>query len=554
MAKQQQPTGEGKAPLVIALAFFVLTSLILGVLLYLAYDQMAQVKNDANEKIKAADEAKKALSKADEKALLYKAAIGIATQAELDTLKDMRNESDVRGAYNDLIGGVRNKLQGTPNNTEDAEGLNAKAQKLFIGKNVQFNVKPEEVVKWTWAEGTKIATPERSMVAAVVDSHARAQLAASEAQAVVKASEQDKQTYKDGTALAAKAKDDFEKEAKKFPAEVKTIQTTADQKEATTRKTFGASTQQYTNDLKQLRDDLGNRDIKIQELERILEANKMEIARLREENLGKVDPFPFDSPHGKVLARKGNMVDINLGSAQRVRPGLVFNIRGADSLQPGAQLRRVPKLGPDGKQIEKDGVKVFEVPPKGTIEVIEVLGPDLSLARITETVDPIRDSIMNGDLLYNPAWRKDGADRVALYGVFDVDADGIDDIRTVIRDLTKMGVIVDAYFDLEQKKWVDPSTGKATTLTPQTVYAIEGYHPIQGGGEGLAAAKSALEQSLQDCKRQAQEKGARIVRIREFFPRIGYKVRLDISADTINRAYNRYLQSLPPAEPAEAKN
>jgi len=35
------------------------------------------------------------------------------------------------------------------------------------------------------------------------------------------------------------------------------------------------------------------------------------------------------------------------------------------------------------------------------------------------------------------------------------------------------------------------------------------------------------------------------VKARTFFPRAGYKIRMDVSNDTINRAYNRYLQTLP---------
>ena len=39
MARQQ--SGESKAPLVIALAFFVLTTLALGIMVYMAYDEKA---------------------------------------------------------------------------------------------------------------------------------------------------------------------------------------------------------------------------------------------------------------------------------------------------------------------------------------------------------------------------------------------------------------------------------------------------------------------------------------------------------------------------------
>ena len=47
MAKQ--PSGEGKAPLVVALVFLVLLSLGLGVMVYMAGDEKAQLRDQANE-------------------------------------------------------------------------------------------------------------------------------------------------------------------------------------------------------------------------------------------------------------------------------------------------------------------------------------------------------------------------------------------------------------------------------------------------------------------------------------------------------------------------
>ena len=43
---------------------------------------------------------------------------------------------------------------------------------------------------------------------------------------------------------------------------------------------------------------------------------------------------------------------------------------------------------------------------KATIEVIEVLGPNLSRAGSPSEFDPIRDGVAPGDLLYNSVWRK----------------------------------------------------------------------------------------------------------------------------------------------------
>ena len=141
------------------------------------------------------------------------------------------------------------------------------------------------------------------------------------------------------------------------------------------------------------------------------------------------DPYQYDRPHGKVTRKSGNIVDIDLGSADNVRPGLTFSVFAGETPRVGFRDRLRPRTGPDGRPVMEGNRPVMDVQPKGTIEVISVLGPNLSQARITSNPDPIRDAILASDVLYNPAWKKGAADHVALFGVFDVDADGTDDVK-----------------------------------------------------------------------------------------------------------------------------
>jgi hypothetical protein len=231
-------------------------------------------------------------------------------------------------------------------------------------------------------------------------------------------------------------------------------------------------------------------------------------------------------------------VDINIGSADNVRPGLTFSVFSGETPTVGFRDRLRPRTDARGQPVMEGNRPVMDIQPKGTIEVVSVLGANLSQARITSNPDPVRDAIMASDVLYNPAWKKGAADHVALYGVFDVDADGSDDVKRVVADLTKMGIVVDAYFDLETRKWVGQ-------VTQQTTYAIEGYYPVLVGGDPLGNAKSDITQALDRARDTAKQKGVQVVKARAFFPRAGYRIRLDITNDTINRAYNRYLQSQP---------
>jgi hypothetical protein len=85
-------------------------------------------------------------------------------------------------------------------------------------------------------------------------------------------------------------------------------------------------------------------------------------------------------PLGKILriTRQGDKVYINLGEADEVRPKRTFTVCGAG-----------PRRANDS--------------PKASVEVLTVLQPHLSLARVTWLRDPDREPLVEGDQLYNPA-------------------------------------------------------------------------------------------------------------------------------------------------------
>jgi hypothetical protein len=174
----------------------------------------------------------------------------------------------------------------------------------------------------------------------------------------------------------------------------------------------------------------------------------------------KMDPFQFDKPQGRVIRRTGQLVDIDIGSADNLRPGLTFSIMPADTPQRGFDVRMREVRMSDGSMARR-------IVPKGSIEIIEVLGANLSQARITEEEEQVRDRILTGDLLYNAIWRRGATEHIVLYGIFDLDGDGRDDIRSLKDELARMGVIVDAHFDLATMKWVGG-------ISSQTTFAVEG--------------------------------------------------------------------------------
>src|SRR5439155_12715720 len=88
---------------------------------------------------------------------------------------------------------------------------------------------------------------------------------------------------------------------------------------------------------------------------------------------------------------------------------------------------------------------------KGAVEIVTVLEPHLSSAQVIEATNAIRDPLMRGDLLFNPAWNPTQHEHMPIAGIVDLNGDGIDDTQDLIRELRKQGVEVDAYLDLKER-------------------------------------------------------------------------------------------------------
>ena len=113
------------------------------------------------------------------------------------------------------------------------------------------------------------------------------------------------------------------------------------------------------------------------------------------------EAFQSDEPHGRITRRlPEGIVELNIGSDALVRPGLTFTVLPYDFPEKGRQSRMRTVRVPDGKGGYRNEARFIE---KATLEVTEVVGPNLSRCRITQEFDPIRDGVIAGDLLYKPA-------------------------------------------------------------------------------------------------------------------------------------------------------
>jgi hypothetical protein len=175
----------------------------------------------------------------------------------------------------------------------------------------------------------------------------------------------------------------------------------------------------------------------------------------------------WDNPVGKVLTvnQAAREVQINIGSSHGVKPQLTFNVFAK---------------GADGRA---DGVM------KGTIEVVRVLGPSASAARITSLYDvagreislsdptygrlkrETENAIKEGDLLYNLTFGTHVAIAGAVLwngGSSGTPAELMRDLHSYIGFLNRQGVAVDAYVDLTDGQ----IKGR---LTSKTRFLVRGY-------------------------------------------------------------------------------
>jgi hypothetical protein len=211
----------------------------------------------------------------------------------------------------------------------------------------------------------------------------------------------------------------------------------------------------------------------------------------------------FSTPKGKIVSLdpRGQLAWIDLGEADHIRnqQGLTFSIFGQGTAGRGSKER------------------------KGALEVVNVMGPHLSMAKITETVDPRTNPMQTGDLLVNPAWSPTMQGHVAIAGLIDLAGDGRDHSDEFKRNLQKQNVVVDAYLDLKE------ATIKGK-MDVKTDYLIVGEPPDFSStttfreGDTRFERKTDIMDKMTTMQVEAREKGITVVPLRRFVEITGYQL------------------------------
>lgn len=518
MAKKK--SGETNLPLIIAVVFFALTTIAFGVLWYMQYSDQ-QAKEEAMKKAAAERAAAQgAAADAELKAKIYRAYLGIA---------DEKDRTDL-GA----------ETKGKEKITAELRRINEE-----LAKAGGYLAGPPPPGLFIWNPDNPTEPPVRGLIQSYADARQKQAAAEKTARDAIQDFRNAVATLKTAADEFAKYSQDFQKKANDLPKEFQDkLRSIAEQYDNRV-KAYMAEEEKARKELDTYADQVTRLEREKKLVEQKVNRLEQEVELLMDRVAQKRDVFEFDQPLGTVLRRlPNNLVEIDLGSRDLVRPGLTFVVLPDDFPQKGRQSRLRRIRVPDEQGIYRDQIRFV---PRGQLEVVEVLGPSLSRARITEEPEPIRDGIAPGDLLYNAVWRKGAADHIALVGLFDINADGRDDIEQLTRDLINMGIPVDAYYDLRKKQWVGQ-------MTAQTRYVVVGLLPVQNVGDPLVNRKSELIDQINKAVAEARRRGVQEIGYRDFFPRIGYRVKIDVPPAKINQAAMPYLGGVVSEEGNPAGN
>jgi hypothetical protein len=510
MASKKQQRGESKQGLVITLVFFILTTIGLGVATYYGFADQERLTAAAK---KAKDDENKFKAERDWyrfQANLYRTYMGHPPQ-------DAKAMGDLRQDKPKFDKGQSVAVTGGPSAEEKKETTEVTNLIQTLAKGLA----PWDAAK----EDAPPLTYERRLEQAR-DQYAALEKSANQLKEDKEKAEKDAKGDADKLAAAQK---DFEaklaEQQKKSEADRATDQKTivdlrndlnkagVDREKATAaRGQAEASLKKNQSELLTAQGEAAGLRKENTELKDKLAKREAQLAAVSERSGVDVGALEAQALDGKALQllkawrkdwqivqmdRKGTSPYINLGSADRVVPQLTFSIHAA---------------GPDGR---------LTPAPKGTLEVVRVVGPHLSRVRITSVKDAAADPILKGDRLFNPTWDPTLHKHVAVAGLIDLAGDGRDNTAEFVRALERQGTVVDAYLDLSGKD----VTTKGKGITVSTDYLIVG-DPVDGSRHPRARdgdfAKKA-DAAVTAAKAKAQANGVTIIGLRKYLDLIGYR-------------------------------
>jgi hypothetical protein len=497
-AKKRGEGGGSNMGLIVTLVFFVLATVILGVMTYMGFADQAE-----KEKQKAEAEKAKTAMEAERNWYRFQARMYREYMGRPPAGKDATEIVREKGAFD------KNQLSYAGTGKEEVAAL----FKDF-----------EKTMPWDGGKDSPKETYE-----SIIRERDRRYAA------LEKAANQLRKEKEDAERVAKDARDDLEKATLNYKDAVAKLDKKADDDRTTDRATIatlrkdlgdkGAEKEKVSVELEGTKKNLVKAESRGRTLQKELEKEKTEhkanrdllddtklrLSALAEKsgvNLNAQEAEALDARAVQMLKswtkpwrvvemdRRGTMPYINLGSNDGLTSQVTFSVHA---------------VGPDGKLVER---------PKGTVEVVRVIGPHLSQARVTSTRDGKADPILKGDKLFNPTWDPYRKRHVAIAGIADLGGDGTDNTEDFRKLLERQNVILDGYIDTKDK---DPKiVGKGVTLNTDYLILGDSLESIKHPKSQEKEFVQKYDKMREDMRSKAVSNGVTVVTLRRYLDMIGY--------------------------------
>lgn len=247
---------------------------------------------------------------------------------------------------------------------------------------------------------------------------------------------------------------------------------------------------------------------KVNELYRVQAADAKEVSReIAQLNvslstkLDELNRLDSEIPDGSVVyvdqARR--ILRLNVGSAEGVRVQTSFGVYPEKTLDVGREA------------------------PKGTVEVVRILGEHLCEARVVE--DEVASPIMAGDLVYTPLWRAGQQVLFALTYNMDIDGDGKSDVETLKNLIEATGSKV--------AMWVDDGGEIQGQLSPEVSAIITSDRSILDVLAQNNTLDKELKTKIQDehmkLLKDAEHNNIRQLKLAEFLKKVHFREAAQVS-------------------------
>jgi hypothetical protein len=501
---------DSKQGLIITLVIFVLLAIILAVTTFYGFDGQNALLKEKQDAVSAKDSITKERDKEKFQKALAKEVLGVANKEDKDTLSGLIGQYKEAPEFKNIVEdpklkGLRwDNAQNKP--TESMAERDARLTTQVNNLNQQLEKEKASHKRAKDDFDAQLAAANAQMEKMRQDYNklnaeyvAYQQKRSQEYQGALDGMAEKDKKIEDLTKGMANLTDDKDKEIRRIKGDLATITTTLDK---TKEKLPGVQVLDF-------------------------EQPKGKIVRLARGGVagggGSANPrIPFNPARGSPQEQDLTIAYINLGSADNLKPGVTFSVYGTT---------------PDGKT---NKVR------KGSIEVARVISDHMAAARVMELVDAGREPLMTGDLLYNPAWSPNLREHVAIAGLIDLTGTGRDQTQDLIRELTKQGVVVDAYLDFKEMA----VKGK---MDWNTNYLIVGEMPEFraseriGEGDARTERKKEVLAKMSEMQAEAKNYGIQVLPLRRFLSLIGYKVPRSAGVSATDQSF----QAAPPRKPKE---